>query len=137
IIQRMVTTAKASWAIWFELYCNFEHGGPYAISTQIHFPFWNAVYHSQIHYVFVILNDLFGKRRNTHSFRYLMNLCRTKLHSRIYKECEELMASISRHQKGVGILRGKHFGHKLVDAPLAEVLKEAGLKSKDVDELLE
>ena len=137
IIQRMVTTARASWAIWFELYCNFEHGGPYAISTQIFFPFWTAVYHSQIHYVFLALSDLFGKRRDTHSLAYLMSLCRLRLPPRLFRECEQLMASVSRHRRGVGILRGKHFGHKLVDAPLADVLKEAGLKIKDVDELLE
>jgi AbiU2 len=136
IIQRMVTTAKASWAIWFQLYCNFEHGGPYAVSAQIFYPFWNAIYHSQIHYVFVILNDLFGKRRNVHSFTHLMALCRPGLHPYQYAECETLMASVRRYQKGVGILRGKHFGHKLVDAPLADVLKEAGLKIKDVDKLL-
>jgi hypothetical protein len=133
----MVTTAKASWAIWFQLFCNFEHGGPYAISTQIFFPFWNAVYHSQIHYVFVILSDLFGKRRNVHSFAYLMVLCRPALHPQQYAECEDLMASVRRHSRSVGILRGKHFGHKLVGATLSEVLKEAELKIKDVDELLE
>jgi hypothetical protein len=137
IIQKMVISAKASWAIWFQLYWNFEHGGPYAISTQIFFPFWNAVYHSQIHYVFVILSDLFGKRRNVHSFTHLMALCQPRLPHPLYAECEALMESVSRHRRGVGILRGKHFGHKLVDAPLADVLKEAGLKIKDVDELLE
>jgi len=137
VIQKMVTTAKASWAIWFELYCNFEHGGPYSLSTQLFFPFWSAVYHSQIHYVFLILSDLFGKRRGTHSLTYLMSLCRPRLPPRLYNECEQLIGSVSRHRKGVGILRGKHFGHKLVNSPLPEVLKEAGLKITDVDELLE
>ena len=137
IIQRMVSTANASWAIWFQLYCNFEHRGPYAISTQIHFPFWDAVYHSQIHYVFLILNDLFGKRRGTHSFKHLLNLCRGRIPARLVKDCEKLLESLVPYQKGIGILRGKHFGHKLVDAPLPDVLKEANLKIKDVDKVLD
>jgi hypothetical protein len=63
--------------------------------------------------------------------------CRPALHPHQYAECETLLASVSHHSRGVGILRGKHFGHKLVDAPLSEVLKQAGLKIKDVDHLLE
>jgi hypothetical protein len=90
IIQRMVSTAKASWAIWFQLYCNFEYGGPYRISTQIHFPFWDAIYHSQNHYVFLILNDLFGKRKGTNSFKYLLSICRRRLVPRTARECEQL-----------------------------------------------
>jgi hypothetical protein len=78
IIQKMVSTAKASWAIWFELYCNFEHGGPYALVMQLYYPFFDAIYHSQIHYAFIILNDLFGKRRNTHSLAYLIKSCRAE-----------------------------------------------------------
>src|SRR5207247_6877283 len=119
IIQKMVSTADASWAIWFQLYCNIEQGGPFYIVTQIHFPFFDGVYHSQIHYVFLILSDLFGKRRDTHSFSHLLKLCRAEgLDERIAGECETLLASVKQFRKGVGILRGKHFGHKLVGTTL-------------------
>jgi hypothetical protein len=138
IIQRMVSTAKASWAIWFQLYLNFEHGGPYSRVTQLYFPFMDAVYHSQIHYVFVVLNDLFKGGKNTHSLTYLIKMCRAEgLNERTAKECDALLASVQQHCRGVGILRGKHFGHKLIDAPLADLLKKAGLKIKDVDEMLD
>ena len=137
IIQQEVETAKASWEIWFQLYCNFEQGGPYRISTQIYFPFWNAIYHSQIHYVFLILSDLFGKRKGTHSFKHLLNLCLDRLPPRLVTDCKKLLEAIAPYQKGIGILRGKHFGHKLVGASLPDVLKEANLKIKDVDKVLD
>src|SRR5438874_10099203 len=78
IVQKMVTTGKASWAIWFGLYGNFEHGGPYALVTQLYFPFLEAIYHSQAHYVFLVLNDLFKPKRNHHSLSYLIACCRAE-----------------------------------------------------------
>jgi hypothetical protein len=47
------------------------------------------------------------------------------------------VASVAQYQRGVGIVRGKHVGHKLVDVALPDVLKEAGLKIKDVDKILD
>lgn len=135
----MVSTGQASWAIWFQLYCNFEHGGPYALVMQLYFPFMDAIYHSQIHYAILVLSDLFKPKNNHHSLSYLIECCRSEgIRAKACDDCEHLLASVKKnHIKGVGILRGKHFGHKKISPTLAEVVKEAGLKIKDVDQMFE
>jgi hypothetical protein len=136
VIQKMVSTGQASWAIWFQLYCNFEHGGPYALVTQLYFPFLDAIYHSQIHYAILILNDLFKPKKNHHSLSYLIDCCRSEgVRKKACDDCDELLASVRSHLRGVGILRGTHFGHKRISPTLAEAVEQAGLKIRQVDEM--
>jgi hypothetical protein len=138
IIHRMISTAKASWAIWFQLRLVEERKGPDYRVTQMFFPFFDAVYHSQIHYVFVLLNDLLKGGKNTHSLAYLIKVCRQEgLSETTARECETLLASVQKHCRGVGILREKYYGHKLIDTTLSEAIEQAGLKIRDVDEMFE
>jgi hypothetical protein len=138
IIQKMVSTGQASWAIWFQLYCNFEQGGPHALVTQLYFPFWDAIYHSQIYYAILVLNDLFKPKSNHHSLPYLIECCRLEgIRPRVCDDCEKLLASVKGCSRGVGILRGKHFGHTLISPTVDEIFEQAGLKIKHVDEMFD
>jgi hypothetical protein len=83
-----------------------------------------------------MLNDLFKPKKNHHSLPYLIECCRSEgIAPRVCDDCEELLVSVRGHLRGVGILRGTHFGHKRISPTLAEAVKKAGLKIKDIYEM--
>jgi len=137
-MHEMTRRALASHTIWFGLHAQQEGGGPHAILLQLHYPFFTAIYDATIHFTILTLSDLFGKRSGVHSFRFLIAHCLSE--GRISAEqacdCRLKLNKLSKAARGVGILRGKHFGHKLLGAPIADVLREADLKIKHIDELL-
>jgi hypothetical protein len=138
-IQRMVETAKASWTIWFQLYAFDAGGHDYALVIQLHHPFFRAISVSCEHLTIMNLDELFKGRSDTHSFRTLIDTCvnEGRIDDRLAQACREKLESTKRIVKGIGILRGSYFGHKSRRQKPQEVFKRAGLKIKDVDELLD
>jgi hypothetical protein len=139
VMQQMTERAAASWAIWFGLHAQQEGGGPYAMVLQLYRPFFGAIYDAQIHFTILALSDLFGKRGDVHSFQFLIARC---LEERRISPCKaavykKKLSSLAPARRGIGILRGKHFGHKLLSAPISQVLREARLKIRDIDEVLD
>jgi hypothetical protein len=139
VIQQMTERAAASWAIWFGLHAQKEGGGPYAIVLQLYRPFFAAIYDAQIHFTILALSDLFGKRSDVHSFEFLIARCvkEGRISPGNAAVCQRKLRRLAPARRGIGILRGKHFGHKVLSAPVSEVLKEAKLKIRDIDEVLD
>jgi hypothetical protein len=134
-VQKMVETAKASWAIWFQLY-SFEMGGhKFALPIQLHHPLFSAISEASRHLTIMNLDALFKGRNDTHSFSNLLEMCEGRLMPRQAQRCKAKIASLKPLVKGIGKLRGNYFGHRIRTKKTEEFFKDAGLKIKDVDEL--
>ena len=137
VIHELTHRAAAAWAVWFDIHVQQEGGGPFAMVLEIHRPFFNVISDAQIHFTILILSDLFGKRQGVHSYEFLIDRCLkegriTPKEALIYGE---KLRSLAKAQRGIGILRGKYFGHKLLEIPISEVFQAAQLKIKDIDEV--
>jgi len=136
-IQKMVETAKASWAIWFQLY-SFELGGhKFALPIQLHYPLFNAISEASRHLTIMNLDALFKGRKDTHSFSNLLDVCEGNLMPNQAKKCRDKIASLQPLIKGIGKLRGNYYGHRIRMKKAEEFFKDTGLKIKDVDNLLD
>lgn len=136
-IQKMVETAKASWAIWFRLY-SYEMGGhKLALPIQLHYPLFNAISEASRHLTIMNLDALFKGRKDTHSFSNLLQMCEARLMPEQVQECKAKIASLQPLLKGIGKLRGNYFGHRIRTKTSDEFFRDAGLKIKDVDELVD
>jgi hypothetical protein len=59
-----------------------------------------------------------------------------RITDKVAEACRQKLAALAHARRGIGILRGKHFGHKLLGTPISDVLRQAELKIRDVDEML-
>jgi hypothetical protein len=135
-IRRMVETAKASWAIWFKLYAYEAGGHEFALPIQLHFPLFDAIRESSQHITIMNLDALFKGRKDTHSLANLLDACESNLMPNQAKQCRTKLDSVKPLIKGVGILRGNYFGHRIRTKSRETFFAEAGLKIRDIDELL-
>jgi hypothetical protein len=138
-IQKMVETAKASWTIWSQLYAFDEGGHEYALAIELNRPFFRALSVSCEHLTIMNLHELFKGRRDSHSFSNLLVTCVEEelIGEKLVKACEEKLDAVNRTVRGVGILRGNYFGHKSRKQTPREIFEQAGLKIRDIDELLD
>ena len=136
-VQKMVETAKASWAIWFQLY-SFQLGGhKFALPIELHDPLFNAISEASRHLTIMNLDALFKGRNDTHSFSNLLEMCEGRLMPNQANSCRDKIASLKPLIKGVGKLRGNYFGHRIRMKKAEEFFKDAGLKIKDIDNLVD
>jgi hypothetical protein len=82
------------------------------------------------------LDALFKGRQDTHSLANLLHMCSGSLTTRQAKECKDKLVSLKAPIKRIGKLRGNYFGHRIRTKKPQEFFRDAGLKIKDVDELL-
>jgi hypothetical protein len=136
-IRRMVETARASWAIWFKLYAYEAGGHEFALAIQLHFPLFDAIRESSQHITIMNLDALFKGRKDTHSLANLLDACEGNLMPNQAKECRAKLDSVKPLIKGVGILRGNYFGHRIRTKNRETFFAEAGLKIRDIDKLLD
>lgn len=85
------------------------------------------------------LDELLKGRNDTHSFHTLLDTCIKdgRIDDRVAEACKEKVDSVKKIVRGVGSLRGNYFGHKSRRENPQEIFKRAGLKIKDIDELLD
>ncbi len=133
----MVETARASWALWFKLYAYEEGGHDFALAIQLHFPLFNAIRESSLHLTIMNLDALFKGRKDTHSLSNLLDICEDRLMPNQAKECRAKLELLKPIIKGIGKLRGNYFGHRIRTKPREAFFNEAGLKIRDVDEVLD
>ena len=136
-IQKMVETAKASWAIWFRLYSFQMAGHKFALPIQLHYPLFSAISEASQHLTIMNIDALFKGRSDTHSFSNLLEMCDAKLMPRQAKRCKDKIASLKPLIKGIGKLRGNYFGHRIRTQKPEDFFKNSGLKIKDVDTLVD
>lgn len=138
-LKKMVETAKASWTIWFQLYSYQMGGHKFALAIQLQYPFFNAIMESSQHVTFMNLDALFKGRNDTHSFANLLDACEKagKIRPAQVKRCREKLASLKPFIRGVGLLRGNYFGHRIRKQKPEDFFKQAGLKIKDIDQLVD
>jgi len=145
IVQQMLRTARSSWIIWRELQKAIEGGNEYGPAVILSRDFFQALYHSQIHYVILILSDTYpssekpsSKRHGkTHSLRYLINQCTNegKIDSQLEHVCFDALDKAQPLRAKIGQVRGEHFGHKLNSKTEAMVFEQVQLHTKDIERL--
>lgn len=138
-IKRMSDFARTSWTIWFQLY-SYEFGGhEFGLAIQIHRPFFEAVCSSCQHLTMINLHELFKGRKDTNNFGSLIQMCKSE--GRVNDSLEqEFHAILDKHKpliNKVGKLRGNYFGHKTRKQTPEETFRDAGLKIRDIDVLLD
>src|SRR5438067_9415587 len=126
-IRRMVETAKASWAIWFKLYAYEAGGHEFALAIQLSFPLFDAIRESSRHLTIMNLDALFKGRNDTHSLSNLLEACESRLMPNQAKECWAKLKAVMPLVKGVGILRGNYFGHRIRTKSREAFFAQAGL----------
>ncbi len=138
IIARMANTARASWATWFEIYSYQMSGHQFALVLSIHAPLFDAISDACQHVTIMHLDELFKGRSDAHCFKTLIAACEAegRLIPRLRQQCEDRLDSLKREIRGVGILRGSHFGHRTNVKDTEAVFKNAGLKIADIDILV-
>jgi len=82
---------------------------------DIHSPLFTALNASTLHLVVLVLSDLYPSNDYSLSLSHLLELCEKKgqIHPKTLEECEGLLESAKKEIKGIGILRGNYFGHKV------------------------